>query len=691
MQKIHEIEGLRAIAVIAVLLYHGNFGFPGGYVGVDVFFVISGFLITSLLMHEREDSGRVRLLRFYARRARRLLPAATLTIVVTLILSWWVFDALRAREIAKDGLFSGLFVSNIRFVTNESDYFATEQLASPFQHFWSLSVEEQFYILWPALLLVTWLAARNIRRRLVIASVVVTVASFIMSMVLINDHPSWTFFMLPTRAWELAAGAILAVALPAIRGRFENIRVVGGWLGGALVLATMLLYDDTTKFPALSAVPVIVGTALLILSIHTSGALKRLLSAPVMQWVGARSYALYLWHWPFLILWERAHPDPSGWERGGVLAFSVIVSAITYALVEDPIRSREYFVRHDVRSLTLGAGLVASSTVLALFMVSAVQLPNTGFVAPDAQVTTTSVATATTLPRDPLQEYSDLVVNQLQPLIDASGKSVLLPENVQPSLADARDDRAVVFKNDCTAGHGAVDNPICEFGETNSTTSIVLFGDSHIAHWFPAFETAAIDRGWKLTALTKLGCPPATVSVRLDDRRVHEKCNTWRQNSIDRIVASDADVVVMASYSYRAPGKDAGSIPLSTMAAGLEKTAQAFIDAGKTVVMFTDTPVPRVDVVDCISSNVKQLNRCHYPRNNVTNGGRSQVERETVEKLGGRYIDVLNLFCTEVCPSVIGNVIVYFDDDHVTQTYARTLAPYVGLLMEDVLTEYNIQ
>lgn len=686
MQKIREIEGLRAVAVIAVLLYHGHFGFSGGYVGVDVFFVISGFLITSLLMHEREDTGRIRLVHFYARRARRLLPAATLTIVVTLILSWWVFDALRAREIAKDGLFSGLFVSNIRFVTNESDYFATEQLASPFQHFWSLSVEEQFYIVWPALLAMTWWSSRNVRYRLIVVSALVTVTSFVLSLVLIGDHPSWTFFMLPTRAWELAAGAILAVALPALHGHFENLRAVGGWIGAAVLLVVMFVYDDSTQFPALSALPVIVATALVILSIHTARSPQALLSFSVMQWVGARSYALYLWHWPFLILWERAHPDPAWVERAGVLAASVVVSAITYALVEDPIRSREFFIRHDVRSLSLGAGLIAGSTCVALVMNASLKLPDTGFVAPDAQVTTTTAQTATTIPRDPLDEYNDLVFDQLQPLIDASSKSVLLPENVQPSLEQARDDRAVVFTNDCTAGHGDVVNPVCEFGDLTSTTSIVLFGDSHIAHWFPAFESASLTNKWKLTALTKLGCPPAIVSVRLDDKRVHEKCNTWRQNSIDRIVASDADVVVMASYSYRAPGKDAGSIPLSTMAAGLEKVAQTFIDAGKRVVMLTDTPVPRVDVVDCISSNPKQLNRCHYPRNNVTNSGRTQIERETIEKLGGRYIDILNLFCTDICPSVIGNVIVYFDDDHVTQTYARTLAPYVGLLMQDVFT-----
>jgi peptidoglycan/LPS O-acetylase OafA/YrhL len=685
MKKIGEIEGLRAIAVIAVILYHAKFGFSGGYVGVDVFFVISGFLITSLLLNERRDRGRVRLLHFYARRARRLLPAATVTIVVTLLLSWWVFDALRAREIAKDGLFSGLFVSNIRFVTNDSDYFATDLIASPFQHFWSLSVEEQFYLIWPVLLLSVWLGARNIQRRFLITGGVITVASFVWSVLLIDSSPSWTFFMLPTRAWELVAGGLLAVAVPYVRGRVNTLRATGGWVGLVIVVGTMLLYNDTTTFPGVDAVPVVAGAALLIIAIESSSVLQNVLSCRPMQWVGARSYSLYLWHWPFLILWERAHPDPSWGERLGVVAASVVVAALTYALIEDPIRRRDFFVRHDVRSLGFGAGLVGFSTVIALVMSASLSLPTTDFVAPSASVTTTTAVTATTIPRDPFDEYNERVNEALRPLIDASGKSTLLPANVRPSLDAARDDRAEVFRNGCTAGHGDVENPLCEFGDLTSDVSIVLFGDSHMAHWFPAFEEAGRQNGWKITVLTKLGCPPATVSVRLDDKRVHEKCNTWRQNSIERIVASDADIVVMASYSYRAPGKNSSSIPLSTMAAGLETTAGAFTNAGKKVVMFTDTPVPRVDVVDCIAGNSKSLNRCHYPRNNVTNSGRSQIEQKTIEALGGRYFNVVDLFCTDVCPSVIGDAIVYFDDDHVTQTYAKTLSPYVSLLMKSVL------
>jgi peptidoglycan/LPS O-acetylase OafA/YrhL len=686
MQKILEIEGLRAVAVIAVLLYHGKFGFSGGYVGVDVFFVISGFLITSLLLLEREDRGLVRLVHFYARRARRLLPAASLTIAVTLLLSWWVFDSLRAREIAKDGLFAGLFLSNVRFVADEADYFATEQLASPFQHFWSLSVEEQFYIVWPALLLLAWWGARHVRRRLLMASGAVVVTSLVASILLIDNHPSWTFFMLPTRAWELAIGGLLAVAVPYVRGRNNALRAFGGWMGALAVAVTIFVYDDTTTFPGVAAIPVVCGTALVLLSVNAQWSPSAILSAQPLQWIGARSYALYLWHWPLLVLWERKYPDPSWTERAGVLGVSVLVAAASYAVIEDPMRRKDFFVRHDLRSLLFGAGAVASTTAIALIMNASLALPSTDFVAPSAVFTTTT-PTQTTVPQDPIVEYNKLVDSQLQPLIDASGKSLLLPANVQPALDVARDDRAEVFRNGCTAGHGAIDNPECEFADVSSDVSIVLFGDSHMAHWFPAFEEAGKQQGWKITALTKLGCPPAEVSVRLDDTRVHEKCNRWRQNTVTRIVESDADVVVMSSFSYRAPGKEPQGVPLSTMAAGLKKVAQQFIDAGKTVVMFTDTPVPRVDVVDCIAAHPKQLNRCHYPKKNVTNTGRSQVERKTIEEIGGRYIDVLSLFCTDICPSVIGDVIVYFDDDHVTKTYAQTLSPYVSLLMQDVLSQ----
>jgi len=510
---------------------------------------------------------------------------------------------------------------------------------------------------------------------------VIFIGSLVLSIATTQSNPSWAYFGLHTRAWELALGAIIAVCWRDIERVPSSIRAIGGWVGLALIVFAVVRYGSVYEFPGWVALVPVVGAGLaLSAGNNTKG------GPTSMQWVGARSYSLYLWHWPFLILWERAHPDPTWGERLGVIAVSVVIASVTYGLIEDPIRRRNYFVNHDVRSLGLGAGLVALSSVAALVMGASISLPTTDFVAPSASVTTTTTPTATTIPRDPLDEYNELVIQTLQPLIDASGKSTLLPANVQPSLDAARDDRADVFRNGCTAGHGDVENPVCEFGDLTSDVSIVLFGDSHMAHWFPAFEEAGKQNGWKITVLTKLGCPPATVSVRLDDKRVHEKCNTWRQNAIDRIVASDADIVVMSSYSYRAPGKDSSSIPLSTMAAGLETTATSFIDAGKQVVMFTDTPVPRVDVVDCIASNSKTLNRCHYPRNNITNSGRSQVERETIEALGGRYFDIVNLFCTDVCPSVIGDAIVYFDDDHVTKTYAKTLGPYVGFLMQDVLS-----
>jgi hypothetical protein len=200
----------------------------------------------------------------------------------------------------------------------------------------------------------------------------------------------------------------------------------------------MLAYDDSTTFPATSAIPVVLGTALVILAVDSTNLLRRPLSWGPMQWVGARSYSLYLWHWPFLILWERAHPDPAWGERLGGIAVSVVVASATYALVEDPIRRRSFFVNHDVRSLGMGAGLVGLSTVAAVVMSVSISLPTTDFVAPSASVTTTTTPTATTIPRDPLDEYNDLVTQTLQPLIDASGKSTLLPANVQPSLDAAR-------------------------------------------------------------------------------------------------------------------------------------------------------------------------------------------------------------------------------------------------------------
>ena len=329
-----DVEGLRAIAVIAVLLFHMQGpGFGGGFVGGDVFNVISGFLITGLLAREIRATGRVDLPTFYFRRARRLLPAALTVIVLTLIASAVILSPIRFPSVAADGAASAFYVSNIRFALEGTDYLASAADPSPYQHFWSLGVEEQFYLVWP---LLVWLAARLVgvsRLGWVLGGVVV--ASFATSWVLTDVSAPWAFFSLPTRAWQLGAGGLIAIGFGAWVPR-RLLPVVG--IGGlALVLAAVTQLDESTPYPGLAALLPTVGTAMLIVATaDAAGRLARVLGSWLPRSIGGISYSIYLWHWPLLILGPIALADDSLAQRLVLGAVSIGLAILSTRLIEAP-------------------------------------------------------------------------------------------------------------------------------------------------------------------------------------------------------------------------------------------------------------------------------------------------------------------------------------------------------------------
>ena len=338
-----DLEGLRAVAVILVLLYHAQVPWvSGGYVGVDVFFVLSGFLITGLLARELAATGRVDLPAFYARRARRLLPAASVTLLVTMVASALVLPPLRVPDVAGDTVAAAFYVSNMRFAIQATDYLGSALPPSPVLHFWSLGVEEQFYLFWPALLLFASGVAFRARRvsdglrRLAIILAITFVLSLAISLWLTDVAQPWAFFSLPARAWELALGALLA--LPAA-GRWVPARAAPwlGWAGVVMVVLSGLVLDEATKFPGVAALLPTMGSALVIAAgLRAAGLspdaqataaspdaqadaspdaqadapprrnLRRfavpaaVLGLAPLRFFGRISYSLYLWHWPIL-------------------------------------------------------------------------------------------------------------------------------------------------------------------------------------------------------------------------------------------------------------------------------------------------------------------------------------------------------------------------------------------------------
>jgi peptidoglycan/LPS O-acetylase OafA/YrhL/outer membrane biosynthesis protein TonB len=337
-----DIEGLRGISILFVLLFHAKIaGFNGGFVGVDVFFVISGFLITGLLLREVEQTGRISISQFYARRARRLLPAAALVLITTLLVSYLLLPSLLIPGIAIDTAAAALYVSNINFAYHATDYFASTTVPSPILHFWSLSVEEQYYMFWPAIVLLVTRKARRPRINIRIALLIIGIASFALALWLLRSNAPWAFFSLPTRAWELALGGLLAVSRTSLERIPRLAARTLGWVGVTGVIVSGLLMKENAPFPGVPALLPTISAALVIIagmqairSIPT-----RLLQITPLRFFGRISYSLYLWHWPVLVIPAALSLTPLTLTQRILLAGGAIgLAALTQRFIEDPIR-----------------------------------------------------------------------------------------------------------------------------------------------------------------------------------------------------------------------------------------------------------------------------------------------------------------------------------------------------------------
>jgi len=375
-----DIEGMRAIAVGLVLLFHG-YGkpFTGGFVGVDVFFVISGFLITSLLLHEQINAGRISIWRFYARRVRRILPASTLTVLATIFAAYHLLGFISGNEFADDAKWTAVFAANIHFALIGTDYLGSQLPPSPLQHMWSLGVEEQFYLVWPSLFLLLAVIVRVTRRRnvfgvLTTSLLVVIGASLAWSVIQTSSNGTWAYFSPLTRAWELALGALIAVIGPAVsRVSTTWVYQVTALLGLAGIVASALTLRSSMPYPGWAVAFPVVSTALLIWAGcgNAQTIVGRALSVRPMQWLGARSYSLYLWHWPILMIAAQyAGHDLSLWQNSGLLLAAIVASAVTFRLVENPVRNSSVLKSRTRLTLAIGVVLIVSTIAVAQWQIA---------------------------------------------------------------------------------------------------------------------------------------------------------------------------------------------------------------------------------------------------------------------------------------------------------------------------------
>ena len=524
-----DVEGLRALAIGLVLLAHAGVPFAaGGYVGVDVFFVISGFLITRLLMGELDRSGSVSLLGFYARRIKRLMPQALLAIVAVIVLARLLLSPLRADAVAGDVMAAALSAMNWHLSSEAADYFAAGT-AGPLDHFWSLAVEEQFYLLWPLLLLgVTWPWRRRgarANRVVLVVLVVIATASLSLAVQLVAAGPEQAYFSTPARAWELAAGALLAVALEGRRlGR--RAAAAAAWCGLAAIAYATVTFDEDTAVPGAAALVPVLGAAALVAagSGATPAAPTRALTRAPAQYVGRRSYAWYVWHWPVLVFAGAAWGPLSTLEGVAVTAASLLPALLTYRWIEEPLRRSRVHAR--MPRATLAAAPAGASLAVIL-----------------------GLALAATLPTTPTLAEGDADGAARLERTSAIQRSA---RALRPSPRDADADRSRAYHDGCLVPERPTRSPGCVYGDRGAPTTVVLFGDSHAMQYFPALQRIAGRRHWRLVELTKAACPPAAVRVHSTILgRAYPECDAWREHALRRIGREERPAMIVVTGSAR--------------------------------------------------------------------------------------------------------------------------------------------
>ncbi len=677
-----DIEGLRALAVIAVLLFH--FGVPGtkgGYVGVDIFFVISGFLITSLLVDERVSTGRISLIDFYSRRIRRLLPISAVVLVSTAVGAVIWLEPTRLANLAHDIKAAAVFSVNFVFANRGTDYLTSALPPSPIQHYWSLAVEEQFYLVWAALIAVVSIGARDIRRRVGATMCVLIVVSFALSAGFTGSNPSWSFFGLHTRAWEMGLGALLAVFYKQATEIPAQIRAAIGWVGVAVIAICVITFEDASGFPGwIAIVPVLATAGVLLAGDDVRGGPLLVLGVKPLQWVGARSYSLYMWHWPILILGEAYVGDQlTTTQKLALLLVTVGLSALGFSFIENPIRRSRTLVSKPALVLALGAGAVLSGLITGVALARYDPNISTGIIAVAPTVApTTTVQTTTTIASAPVP-ISMVNTGALQAIIEAVDVQVV-PDNLEPSLLTAENDMPLIYKNDCHQYYDTTIKPNCIFGDPEGSITVALWGDSHAAQWFSALNVIAKERRWRLIALTQGGCPFLDiVPYNVHDGVDFGHCATWRKNVRKYMVQEQADVVLLGEYYGIRDSKDRQFIKSNVWKEKLPLLFDSLRADGIEPVMLGDTPDPLPSVPECISARRRSIGACapRAPAGIVV--AIDDVVRAATQKAEVSFVEPRRWLCSnDFCPVVVGNILVYRDFHHLSDTVMRWLTPTVS-------------
>ena len=663
-----DIQALRAIAVLLVVVYHlWDGALPGGFAGVDVFFVISGFLITSHLVREIDGTGTVSLAAFWARRARRILPAALTVLLVCVVATVVLVPHSRWEQFLAEVRASTAYVQNYRLASDAVDYLGASNATSPVQHFWSLSAEEQFYLAWPVVLLLSAVLGRGRRAPLVVAMGVVTAASLAYSICHTAANPAAAYFVTPTRAWEFGAGGLLALARPS-EDVAAPVRALVGWAGLAAIAVTALTYSETTPFPGAAALLPALGAAAVIWAgaPRLRWAPTPLLATSPLQRVGDMSYAIYLWHLPLIVLAPFAIGGEAP-DRIVMLMLILLAALLTKLLVEDPMRHGRLLARRDPR-WTFAAVGAATAVVLA------------------------AAGNASSELRTKLREEktaADAVLRDRPRCFGAAARAPghrctnpRLRLKVVPTPLDARDRRNAP----CTLQppRGLVSE--CLFGVPRHDAKgvIALIGDSHAAHWRAALAVVAKAKRWHGVSLARAGCPLTKARKDLRSPADEDDCMTWNRQ-VQAWLAEHPEIhtVVVSSITGSDWHPSGGSGEFATAVGGFERAWRALPPSVRRVVVIRDTPKSTSDAHPCIERAMKRRRpageACALPRREAEDRDPAAV---AAARLGVRsrvrLLDFNRFICgRNRCFPVVGGALVYKDQHHLTAVFATTLGPYL--------------
>jgi peptidoglycan/LPS O-acetylase OafA/YrhL len=645
---------MRAIAILVIVAYHAGLpGFSGGFIGVDIFFVISGFLITRNLLDESSDTNSIVLSRFWARRVRRLVPGLALMTVVTLIASAVIVAPFDMLEISKEGASAALYVSNIVFGFKAQNYFATNINKSPFLHTWSLGVEEQFYLVWPFVLYAALLVSKQtgilIRRLASPLFVVILAASFALNIALTNRGSSWAFFSLPTRAWEFAVGGLLAAL---------GVRKVASWCGllfGITGLAAIayadLAFNDSTSYPGANALWPVAGIGLVILAGQITDSanpnfVMRMLGTRPMRWIGRLSYSWYLWHWPFIILAVLAFGNSSVSLRTTAALLSLVVAYIAFRAVENPLRFRQSLIRSSRRTYLLGLA-----------------------------ITIVTVGTA-------------------------GGAWVWASESTPASYAQLQSAALKVFYPICTNAETPQGISYCAGGDLSSSTVVALVGDSHAATWFNELSVVAARQHVRIDAFMKSACPyiPIVVKPAIPNGPTStSQCLAARAQGLQGVKEVKPVGVILSEHDRQYLGlildKD-GNVPGEPVQVGLWHFAfKTFLhqmqNQGIRPAVILDDPILPYEPAECVSQT-QSLAACESSRRAALSTGQSLMNADLGVLKADPSVPVLapdSYLCNEAgCPLELHGHLLYADTNHLTLGATQLMEPQLSQFLRTIVS-----